>query len=87
MQMYARRQRLRQINHVLRPPGKRLGHEILTVEPHLALAFIQTSQCPQQRRFTTAIRPQQHGDLAARQRRDIKIINDFIFWVPGTEAA
>ncbi len=75
VQMHPGGQRLRQIDHFLRPTGERHLHQIAVVQPQLALRRVQPGQRAQQRRFSAAVRPQQHGDLPARQHRHREIVD------------
>ncbi len=87
VQMHALRQGLRQINHFLRPRSRGKGHQIFAVKLQCPLSGVQVSQGAQQGGFARAIRPQQSGDLPAREKRGVQPTNNLFLAIAGVQIA
>nr|VUD28153.1 Uncharacterised protein [Raoultella sp. NCTC 9187] len=86
VQMDARRQRLRQIDHLFRPPGKRQRQQVFPVKRQLPRRGAQAGHRPHQGRFAAAVGAQQGGDFTARQTRYRQVADNLALRIAGAEA-
>ena len=81
-QMHGCRQRLRQVDHALRPSLERQARQILAVQQHLAPCGLEQSRHGfEQRRFAAAVGPQQRDHVARLQGPHRQVPDDGVMAV------